>query len=280
MRRWVKLGGLLAAVVVLSALVFRASKPGFRRSFVVYYGAEWNPLLTRFDVAIVSPLFEHVDKLNDAGVLTVGYLSLCTLGDWEPWRGSVKDEWVVGFWEEWGERVVNVCEPGWRRVLLDEAIPFLVERGFRGVMLDNADMVDRYPWMRDSMAKLIESIRETYPDLYIIQNRGFSILNETCRYIDALLFEDFGTLYDFEAEAYRPLTWRELRETMKNASRVLELGGGRLEVFALAYADPNKPLTMRLYMSLVDKLASRYGFTPYVSDLNLTYVNEAYAKRR
>ena len=279
MRRWVKLGGLLAAVVVLSTLAFRASKPGFRRSFVVYYGAEWNPLLTRFDVAVVSPLFEHVDRLNDAGVLTVGYLSLCTVGDWEPWRGSVRDGWVVGLWEEWGERVVNVCEPGWRRVLLDEAIPFLVERGFRGVMLDNADMVDRYPWMRSSMVELIKSIRETYPDLYIIQNRGFSILNETCKYVDALLFEDFGTTYDFETGSYRPLTWGELRETMRNAVMVRELCGDCVEVFALAYADPGNRLTMRLYMALVERLASAYGFVPYVSDLNLTYVNGAYAKR-
>ena len=278
MRKWASVSGLLA-VVVLSLLAVRTFRQSSRRSFIVYYGDEWNPLLTEFDVAVVSPLFEYVDRLNEAGVLTVGYLSLCTVGGWEPWSGSVKDEWVVGFWEEWGERVVNVCEPGWRRVLLEEAVPFLLDRGFRGVMLDNADMVDRYPWMRSSMVELVESIREKYPDLYIIQNRGFSILNETCRYVDALLFEDFGTTYDFETGSYRPLTWGELRETMRNATMVRELCGDGVEVFALAYADPENRLTMRLYMALVGRLASAYGFVPYVSDLNLTYVNGAYAKR-
>ena len=112
-----------------------------------------------------------------------------------------------------------------------------------------------------------------------IQNRRFSVLNETHEYIDALLFEDFGTTYDFETGSYRPLTWGELRETMRNATMVREVCGDSVEVFALAYADPGNCLTMRLYMALVERLASAYGFVPYVSDLNLTYVNEAYAKR-
>jgi len=250
-------------------------------NFVVYYGPDRSCDLARFDLAILSPLRggRSVEWLNEQGVLTIGYLSLTTVGDWEPWADDVEPGWVVGELVEWEEPIINACEPGWWDIVLGEAIPFLIDKGFRGLFLDNLDVVEDFPWMAEALVGLIKAIRDRWPNLFLIQNRGFVLLNETAPYLDAVVFEDFGTYYNFTTGRYEKLRGRGLLELERIADRLVELRSSYgLIVLALAYADPSDPDMMEDYMGFVSSLAKRYGFIPYVSDVNLTYINMAYAR--
>jgi len=250
-------------------------------NFLVYYGEDRGSDIARFDLAILSPLMEEavLSYIRSSGTVIVGYLSLTTIGNWEPWASHVEDTWVVGEWEEWGELIINACEPGWRKLLLEEAIPFLVERGFQGLFLDNIDMAEEFPWMADALFELVADIRERWPNLFLVQNRGFCVLNRTAPLIDAFLFEDFGTFYNFTSSRYEKLSAEELSWLRERANELVELRAKYgLVILALAYADPSDPEIMEDYMSYVNSLASEYGFIPYVADIALTYINLAYAR--
>ena len=250
-------------------------------NYLIYYGQDRAGDIARFDLAILSPLLDEaiLTYVRGAGTLLIGYLSLTTIGDWEPWAGDVRDEWVIEEWEEWGELIINACEPGWHDLLLEKAIPYLLERGFQGLFLDNVDMAEEFPWMADALVQLVAEMRERWPDLFLVQNRGFCVLNRTSSLIDALLFEDFGTFYNFTSGRYEKLSDEELSWLREQAEELVRLRATYgLTVLALAYADPSDPVMMEDYMSYVNSLAAGYGFIPYVADVNLTYINLAYAR--
>jgi len=157
--------------------------------FAVYYGPDPS-LVDGYHLLILSPLVEPPE-----GHLNVGYISLATVGGWEPWANGVEPI-VVGRNEVWDELVVNYSSPLWRRKVLEEAVPYVLSRGFDGVFLDNLDYVDELGGEEDMVA-LVRAIRERYPNITIVVNRGFTIMGEIAPYADYLLFEDFtGSPYD------------------------------------------------------------------------------------
>ncbi len=247
-------------------------------SFAVYYGEDEANKLSRFDLVIVSPLIDNATllKLKSKGVIVVGYVSLTTLGNWEPWASFASPSMSVGKLEYWNENVMNACDARWARVILDHAIPYVMNRGFDGVFLDNLDIVDLYPWMKDCVINLVKKIREENPSIVMIVNRGFSIAREIAPYIDAILFEDFGTYYDFEKNKY--LKWSggdyqwmiSVAEMLSNLSRAYGV-----KILALGYADLHNTSMLREYCDYVYSLASKYNFTAYVASISLDEVNTA-----
>ena len=91
---------------------------------------------------------------------------------------------------------------------------------------------------------------------------GFCVLSRTASLIDAFLFEDFGTFYNFTFGRYEKLSGEELVELRATYG---------FAILALAYADPSDEDVMEDYMSYVNSLAAEYGFIPYVADINLAY---------
>ncbi len=210
----------------------------------IYYGplnstvVEW---LSRCRLVVLPPTAPRsvVERLRGDGVVVLGYVSIATVGGWEPWAGLVNSSIVVGGNPAWGEKIVDACSPAWERILLDHALPYIVSKGFQGFMFDNLDVADKYPWMRDCIARLVGEARQHYHEAIIMVNRGFTVLPRIAPYIDFLLFEDFLTYYDAGAGAYRfwsggDLEWEEA--VLANATGLAEKWG--YGIVLLAYAPP------------------------------------------
>jgi len=162
---------LFLLVVVFSSITLVYGENGIERisSFVVYYGDDRVEELRMFDLAILSTLLEEeIVELNNYGVITIGYVSLTTVGGWEPWTKNVSDDMVVGSYVKWGEKIVNACDCRWEEILLDQAIPYILGKGFKGVFLDNLDMVDNYPFMKNCVKKSLEILGESIPALLLL----------------------------------------------------------------------------------------------------------------
>ncbi len=271
---------LVLVLIGASVPMLVTAKEGLDKvsSFAVYYGRDEADKLSRFDLVILSPLIDNATllKLKSKGVIVVGYVSLTTLGGWEPWASFASPSMSVGKLEYWNENIMNACDARWARVILDHAIPYVMNRGFDGVFLDNLDIVDLYPWMKDCVINLVKKIREENPNIVIIINRGFSIARETAPYVNAILFEDFGTYYDFEKNEY--LKWGGsdyqwmigIAEMLANLSRTYGI-----KVLALGYVDLHNTSMLREYCDYVYSLASKYNFTAYVASISLDEVNTA-----
>jgi len=206
----------------------------------VYYGepsVEAYESLRGCEILVLPPTVEPVEARRVASPrLVLGYVSLLTIGGWEPWAKMVPRDIIVGEWREWGEYVVNACSDEWRKVL-DYAVRYVESRGFDGVFLDNLDLVDEYEWMAGCAASLVARVREEHPGAKIMVNRGFSILDSIAPYIDHLLVESYPSYYEggsYKVWSGDDLVW--IVEKIRHAQVLARRYG--FGVHALAYGDP------------------------------------------
>ena len=277
---------ILLLILLLSSLyvVVRVQSKLLHKieNFVVYYGSDKIDVISKFDLAILSPLLSknNIRKLNDQGVITIGYISLTTIGGWEPWVKNVTKDIIIGRYSQWGENIINVSSTKWHKIVLEVAIPYILDKGFRGVFLDNLDMVDRYPWMKNGIINLVKTIRQEYPNVIIIVNRGFTIIDSIAPYIDAVLFECFGTYYDFSSKKYLKWSGGDYEWMINIAQHLRELSERYgLLVLALGYTDLKNNTMLIEYTNYVNNLAKLYGFIPYVAEISLTKINPLYLKK-
>ncbi len=190
-----RFGGVFMVLLMLSAGVANA-KPD---NWTVYYGAKksWEEF-SGYDV-IVFDGFGHpeVRPLVARDKTVLAYLSLVEVEKRRPFYSKVKDKGLVlhGLGED--RAVVDVRNPEWMKLLIEDIIPLMVRRGFNGLMFDTVDTAEalesddpaRYRGMKEATAMTIRHIRMHYPYLRLMVNRGFAVLPRVERDVDMVLAE-------------------------------------------------------------------------------------------
>jgi uncharacterized protein (TIGR01370 family) len=234
-------------------------------NYVVYYGAGRLDDLARFDLAIIDPATLTPDEVRDLesrGTLVIGYLSVGEIDGNDPWLadGTVPRSWILGRNKNWGSLFVDANQAGWRDLMTQQAGQ-LVDYGFQGIFLDTVDTaIDVAPETEPGMIQLIRGLRTTYPDALLVQNRGFDIAEQVAPSIDAVMFEDLSTSYDFTHAEYIRV------DNSGEARRMVDLHDRTgLLILALDYADPSDRVTVARAV----RIARSYGFIPAVSVIQL-----------
>jgi len=232
--------------------------------YVVYYGRGEAEALSRYGLAIVQPdtlTAEELAGVHRSATLVVAYLSV---GEAEPERawfkdGRVDQAWILGKNENWGSFFVDASQPGWQKLMVDLAGEF-IRQGFDGIFLDTVDTVDIYPKTRPGMLALIRQLRAAYPQSLLVMNRGFSVVDQLSGDLDAVMFEDLSTTYNFESQQY---AYADDSGTAAQMAALSKKTG--LPILALDYAPPDNP--GMAYRAV--QVSRGYGFIPAVSVINL-----------
>ena len=185
-------------------------------SAIVYYGA--NPpiqIIKQFDYVIIegaSVTSQQLKHLDTAKNTVAAYVSI---GEFEPWRNpkEVLPEYLkITKNKIWKGDIVDVSKGEWHQFILNNRIKPLIEKGFQGVFLDTldsyqiADLTDEQQKnMQEGLIQLIRKIKQTFPNIAIILNRGFEIIPHIHSEVDAVLveslfqtFEKIGDKYHFK----------------------------------------------------------------------------------
>ena len=206
---------------------------------------------------------EEIHRLKE-NTIVVAYLSVGEVSTDRKYFKEV-EECVMGKNPVWNSYYVNVSCEKWQDLILNGIIPEILNKGFDGVFLDTVDVVDLYPNMKNDMIELIATIREKYPNIIIIQNRGFSIIDETAKYIDGILFECFTTRYNWKSKKYEVWSDEDLKWIDSVAEKLVKLRERYgIVVLTLDYAE-NKSLEIYCI-----KHAEKFGFIHFISKINLT----------
>jgi hypothetical protein len=243
------------------------TRMGQIEDFVVYYGTGEIDGLARYDLAIIDPATLPRDEIADLrarGTIVVGYLSVGEIAAGDPWLtdGTVPRSWVLGRNRNWGSLFVDASQPGWQELMRQQAGELLLEYGFDGVFLDTVDTaVDVAPETGPGMVDLIAGLRRAFPAAVLIQNRGFALLPGSMHDVDAVMFEDLSTTYDFDRTAYRRI--RPDEGLVSDLISVHEQSG--VPILALDYAEDGDRTTARRAV----RIARSYGFVPAVSVIAL-----------
>lgn len=267
---------LLTSLVLLSSCISNDYNPPYNNplssvaDYMVYYGANHINELKQYDLLILQPeLFSglEISELKSAGSIPIAYLSLGEIEKSRWWADRIKDSWLLGKNDIWESFYIDPGNPGWESLVLEIIIPSITEKGFSGLFLDTVDMVDLYPDSRTEMVELISGIRKAYPELILIQNRGFNIFPKTAGMLDGILFESMTSSYNFQTESSYPLDQLNL---IRSIRRTAEKKG--LALFALDYLDPMKgPVPLKLQQRFY-KISGQYNYIPLATDISLQMI--------
>lgn len=188
-----------AWIVLVLAVAVSAQGTPFR--WVCYYAASATPSeLSRYDLLVFdSDAHPPIPPLQQRGKVVIGYLSIGEVNKTRDYFGAVQSEkLVLGENKNWKDSFfVDVRNPLWTRRVVEQLIPKILKSGFNGVFLDTVDNAAyleeqdpvRNKGMADAMVRLIHTIRQTYPKIRVVVNRGFDILPRVESDIDMVLGE-------------------------------------------------------------------------------------------
>lgn len=235
-------------------------------------------ILKKYDMIILDPdNHPPLDELRKR--LLIAYLSCGEAENYRTYWNKIKDEpWIIGENPNWpGNFYVDISHPQWQNIILNEVIPKIINQGFRGLMLDTLDTAsyledvfpDKYKGRKQVMVEMIKKIHTRYPQLYLISNNGFSILEKIAPYLSGALAEDITMQIDFKNGGYKRVDKSERQRKVKILTKIKKKYN--LEIFTLDYvASGDKKMRKIAY-----NFSKRKGFHPYIAekDLNRIYEN-------
>lgn len=255
--------GLLFALAAFPA-------PAAPPSVAFHYGDEM-PVdsLAQFDWAVVEA--GHVDERQLAGIRRHGteVFAYVSVGETEHWRGvpeTVPEAAILGENPAWDSDVVDLTHPAWREYLLEERFEPLWEAGYRGFFLDTLDSYRRFvndeAGVREqaaALADIIRTLRERFPGVRLIVNRGFEVLDEVHGEVAAVAVESLYRRWNPGTERYRKVPEETRARLLEHLEKARDEYG--LTVIAIDYVPPAE---RDLARETARRIAG-HGFTPWVA---------------
>jgi len=276
--------GILITSIIFTAMAFSATPVllnNIKNWFIVldYDEAVKSPLLfdsslsDQFEMAILDP--DHHPSLKDIqeDVVLIAYVSVGEAEDYRfYWKDIATKPWIMGENPDWdGNYYVDARNEEWQQLIMEEVIPRIMKEGFEGLMLDTLDtaemleesLPEQYLGARQAMVNFVREIHETYPNLYLISNNGFSILEDIAPYLSGVLVEDIHWMVDFEHGGYKKVPVKERKYKVEILKKVRQ--HYPLTVFNIDYVPQDKQRTIKKCI----KRSRRLGFKPYVAEKGL-----------
>ncbi len=232
-------------------------------SFAVYYNCVNSTViqeLNNFSWVIIDPTQLNSSQLDQIKAVKIAYLDLGELSNMSLGNLTAPTNVTIGYDNQWNQSIVNVSSPAWESYI-ESQVSVVMNMGFQGVMFDDVDVVEQYPFTAQGVISVINWTRAHYPHAIIGINRGFAVIGNVSRMINFVLFEDYGT------QVVSPDTISFTNITcVENETQILK--NYNLTVLALGYA--NAPGDM--YWNTVKQLASSEGLPSFVSNWNLSVI--------
>jgi len=248
--------------------------------WVCYYaGFENFKLSPDISLAILDP--DNVANPHDIkgkNTLVVGYLSIGEAEDFRwYWKDIAGKDFVLEPNPDWeGDYYIDPRSSGWRNFVIRKIIPDILAKGYDGLFLDTIDTGEFLEWKdpqkyagsKDAMVELIRQIRINYPDIIIISNNGFPILEKIAKYINYALVEDLYTSYDFDKKIYLDQDIEITNQRIKSLKRISY--DFNIPILTLDYCEQSNS-------GKIAEISSKSvvcGFYPYVTDISLQNISD------
>lgn len=233
-----------------------------------------------YDVVVLDARHHPpLETMQRPGRTVFAYIPLMELGRaHDEFPGLVRDGAVLDPHPAWtGSHYVDVRHPAWTRAVLDRIVPQAIAAGFNGLFLDTLDDAaflegqdaERYGGTREAAVRLVRAIRQQYPSVSIMANRGYDLMPDIANAIDILLGESVLTTFDADRKGYARRSDADIAWQVQ-ALRHAQALNPAIRVFTLDYWDPSDAEGLRR----IYREQRANGFSPYVSTPMLDAVVE------
>ncbi len=229
---------------------------------------------------VVFESSRHVDfSMLQPRTTVLGYLSIGEVHGHSELLPALKDDKaIIRHNPMWDSYVVDVRKDSWRDSLLNDQIPAILAKGFDGLMLDTIDSAlatestsdVRYFGIHTASAQLIHEIRQKFPNIKIMLNRGFPLLHEISSDIDYVLAESVQSHYDAIRNVHK-ITPASAHNPLFETMRLARARNPHLKIYTLDYWNMND---VKAVKTIYQEQRSR-GFIPHVTTPDLrTFYDE------
>lgn len=252
-----------------------------RERFVVYY-ADTAPL-TQFKPyqLVVLDSTHHPDllPLKEEDKVILGYLTLGEVDKNSRSYALLKERNLIlqenPNWK--GSYYVDMRDPLWAKIVLEDLIPSILRQGFDGLFLDTLDNPlaleeqnrEKYAGMRDAALHMVQAIRMHYPSIKIMMNRAYGILPKVAPLIDMEMAESLYAGYDFGKKEYKLVPDADYQAQLQILQGIKKKHP-KLKIYTLDYAAPSD----RSAAKEIYRVERANGFIPYVATIGLDKIIE------
>jgi hypothetical protein len=261
-------GNAIAWLLLIAVMLAGPARAASAPSVAFFYGAA-APLdeLHAFDIAIVEP-----DHGYDPSAYRTAYSELyayVSLGEQQPGRGyfhAIPESWRVGANTAWGSVLIDQSAAEWPDFVAEHIVAPLWNKGYQGLFLDTLDAfrlagtkLDE-PAQWAGMARVIRTLRQRFPGIRLITNRGFELLPEVAGELYAIAGESLFRGWNASTRRYVEVPESDRQWLMAQLQQARDKYG--LLPIAIDYVDPSD-------RDLARETAGRIrsaGFVPWVAD--------------
>jgi len=237
-------------LLLLYALPLLAGYP-----FGIYYGSAVSPsFLQKFDEIVIDP--SNYEDVKDFSNLPYAYISIGEVENYRDYYELVEKKGILGevnpFWTD--SRYVNLESGEWQKFVLKSLIPSILDKGYKALFLDTVDSFEASGQDEKKVVLFINSIKQNFPDIKIMMNRGFAYANSVN--VDSVLLESTISTVNLENNS----------TNMRKEPYIPPIKNKKL--YSIDYWD----IEDFNGMTKVYKKALELGYIPYVSDFSLLVI--------
>nr|WP_300003428.1 endo alpha-1,4 polygalactosaminidase [Tissierella sp.] len=213
------------------------------KNFTVYYNAistEDIKLISAYDLAIIHPLNvadDILSRIKANKTLVYGYISAVEVESYDNFKKNLMledsylyDDGSKFFNSEFSCYGGNILSKSYQNILSQLIKIRIIDRGFNGVMFDTLDDIQSLRNNQDIKSQtqgyinFFQKLKTKYPDLSIIQNRGFQVFEKgSSTYIDGLIFEDLNFQESTDKKYYNDLVKNLSSLALKSDCRMMAI---------------------------------------------------------
>ena len=259
---------LLFTFMLLISLQAQAFNAAF------FYGSPYPQELGIYDAVIVEA--DHADFATVPANLQkklYAYTSLGEADEGKTYTDRVPIETMVTRNPAWSSNVMNQDSPVWRAFYIEKIIAPLWKRGFRGIFVDTLDsyqLAAKTPQQKviqeNGMVETLLQVRQRFPGIRIILNRGFEIMPQVHDWVTAVAVESLFQGWDNSTHSFVPVTSSNREWLLTHLNKIKN--DYYLPVIVIDYEAPENRNGAR---DIAKKILAA-GFIPWVSNPELDII--------
>lgn len=228
--------------------------------------------LSLFDVVVIDPGAAHDLKNRTFDVEAIyGYVSLGEVRKDDPRAAELDMHWIKSANEAWATHAMDQTAPGWRQFFIERVVAPLREKGIRNIFIDTMDSYQLFAKTPEErvvqeagMVETIRAVKAKYPDMRIILNRGFEVIEPLRDVVDAMAVESLFRGWRQAEQSYREVSESDRTWILGQIRRVRDAFG--IPVIVIDYVAPGERDLARETVKKISDL----GFIPCVTNGSLT----------
>jgi uncharacterized protein (TIGR01370 family) len=245
-------------------------------SYAVYY-SDKEPIekFEPFDLLVLdSTHYPPLQQLREQGKVLLGYISLGEVEKRNHYYREMREANILlqenRNWPD--SYYTDLRSSKWQKLVIEQLVPDILLKGFDGIFIDTLDSpLDlerrdpaKFSGMTQSTIRLIRKLRENFPGMIIMVNRGYEVLQDIAPYIDLHLGESVYADYNFAKKSYGRVKDSDYRRQVEWLQAAKQKNPN-LQVMTLDYASPEDQRSLRE----IYRTQRKNGFVPYVATVKL-----------